>query len=248
MPICKICGVEKPESSFYKSNKSTCKECVKERNYQARVERNIGKAIAEGRDYNPTGHKIKIEVPEGYKYCNECKQILPISEFGYHRRNGNPHLNSVCKKCAVVRTMRCPNRTETQARSNATKEERRKTDAEYRKYLSDIDKKYYKSERGIKQKLLERAKSRAKGKGLECSITIDDIILPKVCPILEIPLKPGDSYDYMNSYSLDRIDNEKGYTKDNIRVISTLANMMKNCATKDQLKTFVKNIYNYIES
>lgn len=96
--------------------------------------------------------------------------------------------------------------------------------------------------------MLERARERAKGKGIECTITVDDINLPELCPILEIPLKPGDQYDYMSSYSLDRIDNTLGYVPGNIRVISTLANMMKNCATKEQLKTFVKNINNYLEN
>lgn len=33
MPICKICGIDKPESEYYKSNKATCKECKKKRDY-----------------------------------------------------------------------------------------------------------------------------------------------------------------------------------------------------------------------
>lgn len=246
MPTCKVCGKEKPKEEFYERNKSTCKECVKERNYQQRVARNKKKAEKLGIEYHPLGHRPNIEVPKGYKYCNECKQVLPISEFGFHRKNGNPHLNSVCKKCAVVRVLRCPNRVETQAKSNANKEEKRKIDAEYRRHLRDIDKKYYKSEKGIKQKMLERARSRAKGKGLECTITVDDIILPEKCPILEVPLRPGDAYDYDFSYSLDRIDNSKGYIPGNVMVISNLANKMKNCATKEQLKTFIKNINKYI--
>lgn len=110
MPICKVCGKDKPIEAFYTSNKSTCKECKNKRDYKARVERNRKKAEAEGREYKPRGMKPKLDIPEGYKYCNECEQVLPISEFGYYRKNGNPHLNSVCKKCAVIRVKRCPNR------------------------------------------------------------------------------------------------------------------------------------------
>lgn len=248
MPICKVCGKEKSENDFYTSNKSTCKECVKERNYYARVKRNTEKAKLEGKEYNPRGRKEKMNIPEGYAYCNECKQILPIEEFGKYHKNNKEYLNSVCKKCAVIRVLRCPNRAETQTRSNLNKETRRKSDEEYRKHLLEIDKKYYKSEKGIKQKLLERARERAKKRNLEIDITVDDIILPKKCPILEIPLSPGNQYDYLSSYSLDRIDNSKGYIKGNIRVISTLANIMKNSASNEQLITFSKNILNYINS
>lgn len=61
-----------------------------------------------------------------------------------------------------------------------------------------------------------------------------------LCPILGIELninsgKPG---AYTNSPSLDRINPLKGYTKDNIQVISQLANAMKHKATKDQLIKF----------
>ena len=248
MPICKICGIDKPESEYYKSNKVTCKECKKKRDYERRVERNRKKAEAEGKEYHPTGMREKRVIPEGYSYCNECQKILPISEFGWHKRNGISHINYVCKKCAVERVLKCPNRKETQKHSNENKEERRKNDPEYRKYLQEIDKKYYKSIKGIKQKLLERARERAKKRNLEINITVDDIELPEVCPILGIPLKPGDQYNYLDSYSLDRIDNSKGYIKGNIKVISTLANMMKNCASKEQLLTFVKTIPKYLET
>lgn len=246
MPICKVCGLEKPESEFYARNKSTCKECVKQRDYENRVRRNTLKAQAEGKEYHPRGRKEKIDIPEGYAYCTECKQILPVENFGNYTKNGKTYRRSVCKKCAVVRVLRCPNREETQRRSNERKEERRKNDPEYREYLSNIDKKYYKSEKGIKMKLLERARERCRKKGYDYDLTIDDIELPEKCPLLEIPLKPGDRYDYMDSYSLDRIDNSKGYIKGNVRVISTLANAMKNCATQEQLYLFIKNLPKYL--
>lgn len=149
MPICKICGIDKPENEYYKSNKSTCKECKKKRDYEQRVERNRKKAEAEGKEYHPRGMKEKKLIPDGCSYCNECRQILPESEFGWHKRNGVLHINYVCKKCAVVRVLRCPNRKETQKRSNENKEERRKNDPEYKKYLQEIDKRYYNRLKGL---------------------------------------------------------------------------------------------------
>lgn len=93
-------------------------------------------------------------------------------------------------------------------------------------------------------KMLRRAKSRAKEKSLEFNISIDDIFIPKECPILKIPLisKKGRPGCFDSSPSLDRIDPEKGYIKGNIMVISSLANVMKNNASVKNLINFSKYI------
>lgn len=89
-------------------------------------------------------------------------------------------------------------------------------------------------------KMHQRAKQRCKETGREFTIVVDDIIIPEVCPILGIKLNmnSGKSGAYRNSPSLDRIDNSKGYTKENIQVISQLANAMKCHATKEELLKF----------
>lgn len=91
-------------------------------------------------------------------------------------------------------------------------------------------------------KMHQRAKQRCKKSGLEFSISVDDIVIPDVCPILGIKLNmnSGRSGAYKNSPSLDRIDNTKGYTPDNIQVISQLANAMKGAASNDELLAFAK--------
>lgn len=89
-------------------------------------------------------------------------------------------------------------------------------------------------------KMLQRAKGRAKLKGLEFDLTVKDIIIPKHCPILGIELvcKSGTSGGQKNSPALDRKDSIRGYTKDNVQVISHLANMMKSYATNNELIKF----------
>ena len=95
-------------------------------------------------------------------------------------------------------------------------------------------------------KMLQRAKNRAKLKGLEFDLTVKDIIIPKHCPILGIELvcKSGTSGGQKNSPALDRKDSKRGYTKDNVQVISHLANMMKSHATSKELITFANWIIN----
>lgn len=91
-------------------------------------------------------------------------------------------------------------------------------------------------------KMLQRAKSRAKMKGLDFTIDVNDIIIPKLCPILGIELesKKGISGGQKRSPALDRVDPTKSYIKGNVRVISHLANMMKSHATEQEMITFSK--------
>lgn len=98
--------------------------------------------------------------------------------------------------------------------------------------------------RSPEQKMLARAKSRAKDFKLPFNLTIEDIVIPKVCPIMGIPLivHVGKSGTYPDSPSLDKIVPELGYIKGNVQVISSMANMMKGYATKAELITFAKSI------
>lgn len=82
-------------------------------------------------------------------------------------------------------------------------------------------------------KLLWGAKKRSNMNGRECNIDVNDIDIPKRCPILGIELKEnigagkyGGSTN-PNAPSLDRVDNRKGYVKQNVAVISRQANSIK---------------------
>ncbi len=97
----------------------------------------------------------------------------------------------------------------------------------------------------LRRKLLYAARGRAKKSGLPCTITVDDIVIPEICPVLGIPLFPsvgnGRKQPALipNSPSVDRLDNNKGYTPDNIRVISVRANDIKSNATLEELEAVV---------
>lgn len=82
--------------------------------------------------------------------------------------------------------------------------------------------------RNVNKSMYADARKRAKKKGIEFSLLIEDIHIPEQCPVLKIPLFQGDGGRIDNSPSLDRVDNDKGYTKDNIQVISQRANALKN--------------------
>jgi len=93
-------------------------------------------------------------------------------------------------------------------------------------------------------KMYHNAQHRAKKKGIPFTISMDDIVIPEVCPLLEIPLvSTHDKRDPRNP-SLDQIRPGKGYTPDNIQVISSRANWLKGDATLTELKTLVENLEN----
>ena len=87
--------------------------------------------------------------------------------------------------------------------------------------------------------MYHNAKHRAKKKGIPFTITMDDIVIPTLCPLLELPLSSwtGDKYAPHNP-SLDRIDPNPdiGYTADNIQVISRRANWLKADASIEELE------------
>ena len=94
------------------------------------------------------------------------------------------------------------------------------------------------------KRMLVEAKSRAKARDLLFDITEEDVKWNDICPVLGIPItfqrNKGPGGDD-NSPSLDRIDNEKGYVKGNVRLISNRANKLKNRMTKEEAFLIYQN-------
>lgn len=90
------------------------------------------------------------------------------------------------------------------------------------------------------KRMLRRAKTRARERGHEFNLELSDIHIPTHCPILgiELVVHKGSSGGKPNSPALDRIDNNKGYVKGNVMVVSHRANMMKVDASPEELLKF----------
>lgn len=87
--------------------------------------------------------------------------------------------------------------------------------------------------------LYNRLKASAKKRGIPFTLTLSNLhnlTWPISCPILGIGLKFNKGKAEDNSYSIDRVDNTKGYSIDNIIVISLKANKLKNIASATELK------------
>lgn len=85
--------------------------------------------------------------------------------------------------------------------------------------------------------MVRSAKKRATNSGVPFDLTISDIIIPKFCPVLGIPLVVAahNNAPTANSPSIDRIKPHLGYVKDNILVVSLKANQIKSNATPEEI-------------
>lgn len=86
------------------------------------------------------------------------------------------------------------------------------------------------------KKLFWSARSRAKVKGLFFNLDLDDVIIPKKCPLLNIDLCRGVNRVADTSPTLDRIRPEYGYIKGNVLIISQRANRIKNNSNSVELR------------
>jgi hypothetical protein len=216
MKICKHCNIEKPLSDFVKTKLtldgtiSTCKLCA---NKKVR-DRNFCVSLKE-------------------KSCCQCNKTKLAEEFPKNKQLPGG-LHSWCKECSNKKNKE----KEYYKNSQQVRKERRKNDPEFR---AKINKQKQESRlRNISSVLLGECKRRALKKGLEFDLTIEDIVIPNMCPILLQPIEQGNKDNYKFSPSVDRIDNTKGYIKGNVQIISMKANTIKNSATIEELILFAE--------
>jgi hypothetical protein len=171
------------------------------------------------------------------KKCSGCKKIMDEQFF---IKNDKEY--RMCNECREYQSLWKQNY-------------RQKNPEEYKKYRTEyngknIDKlKQYDTNRMLNRPeyfLFSSARSRARKSKLDFTITEVDIknLLDKIsfCPLRELKFDRGKNRKASpNSVSIDRIDSLKGYTKDNIQIISYKANLIKNAI---DLQTFDKIVNN----
>jgi len=91
----------------------------------------------------------------------------------------------------------------------------------------------------VEYRLFYTIKSRAKQWNIPFDLELGDIKIPDTCPCLGIPIRRGVGRIEDGSPSVDRLDPNKGYTKDNIWIISNKANRSKNSCTLSELESLV---------
>ena len=153
------------------------------------------------------------------KVCTKCKVDKPIEEY-HHRKDRPIGYASICNLCQRDKVKKY---RETNKEAILLKDKNKRLDISYRLYRS--------------------CKHSDKRRGLSFNLAIGDIVVPDTCPYLGVVLTNtiGSGFQDYNP-SIDRINNLIGYEKNNIQVISVLANRMKSTATAEQLLLFAKHI------
>lgn len=160
------------------------------------------------------------------KICTKCNEEKVLTQF-HKLKHGKYGRHSICMECR-------------KKYDNSEKRKAKRREYMRRRGYTEEDKYYY-AERRVNQPewyLHQGAKRRAKQRGIEFTLNIDDIIIPGYCPVLGIKLEmTATEKKYKandNSPSIDRIDSTKGYHKDNIAIISYRANIVKNSGTAEE--------------
>ena len=164
-----------------------------------------------------------LKLAQFTKICNSCKEEKPFSDFTKNKAAPDG-LQYKCSSCDV-----------------AYQKKRR---AENPQQQLDYQRSYQKNKRKDYnyrlQMLINASKQRAKNKNREHNITVEDIkaIYPLngCCPIFGMKLEFNSAGFRENSPSIDRIDSTKGYTPDNIQIISWKANRIKGYASTQELE------------
>lgn len=161
------------------------------------------------------------------KKCKKCGEDKLLTCF-YKSSTTKDRLNFYCSDCCKADNKRNKDiRSEKYQLAMLVPGARDLRNSKQRELLS----------KNLESYLLGVSKARAKKWNLEHNLEQTDIIIPDLCPILNVKLKRGTKY----APSIDRIDNNKGYIKGNILVISRLANMMKSSADLATLSIFCEN-------
>lgn len=194
-----------------------------------KINKSLNSIWYQAKKFNLTESEVLNNLPIGFAKCYVCGQLLPTEKFCRVKRLCNNNCEKRCKNC----------------KNKLVKETRRK----HKKLIFEQDdlKKNF-----LAKKIFNSIKYKAKKLKLDFDLSVDFLasIIPDKCPIFGFNLifnTNKSNKDY--APSIDRIDNTKGYIKENIQIISNRANRIKSDATVDELKKialYIENITNKI--
>ena len=167
-----------------------------------------------------------LKLIEQTKTCSACKEQLSIFSFSKNL-SAKDGLQYKCRPCDIqYQKQRRENNKDKVLEYGREYQQKRRESFEYRL-----------------QMLLNASRQRAKLKNREHTITLEDIkeLYPVdgKCPVFGFDLEFNNTGFRETSPSIDRIDSDKGYTKDNIQIISWKANRLKAYATVEDLEILV---------
>lgn len=152
------------------------------------------------------------------KVCTKCKVELSLDKFGTHKKTKSG-IDSWCRKCHSTESVK-------------SHKVRRKTIT------------------GYLRSRIWGSRREAINRGIYFNLTLDDLVeLYAVqnarCALSNEPMTfITEQGQVLTNISIDRIDSNGDYTKDNIQLVCYIVNAMKNIMTKDELFVWCQKIIN----
>ena len=275
MKICKKCKIEKEESEFRKNNKNKdgltaeCKSCLSNKERQARYIKRTGSLenYNEWVEFYDNRSNPNIIMTKTTNVCRKCGKEKELNEFVKDNRSIKGYSN-LCKECKKIESnlryekvkddfdfhnkklisSRKYKELHRENIQNSWIEYNNRPEVKEKNHLRYIERQEKLSKYDRVNAIIYRAKKRAIKYNLPFNITVEDLEITDTCPLLNIPLNWNGGPRNDNTPSLDKINPELGYIKGNCRIISNLANIMKNKASEKQLIIFSQNIKNYLDN
>jgi hypothetical protein len=155
------------------------------------------------------------QVEGGYLKCSSCQETKPETFFNKSNSKKNTSKKTyVCKDCAKKK-----------------------------------NRKYKNTETGYKNNLWNNLVGNAKRRNIPVLICKEDIDLiykeqKGLCAVTGMPMEYVSGVESKNSFavSVDRIDSNKGYTKDNVRLVCARVNLIKMEMEDEQMKYWCEAI------
>lgn len=171
------------------------------------------------------------------KVCHNCTRELPLEAFNKDSKRPDGR-RSRCRECDAAYFQQ-------KYKDPAWRELHGKRSKDRRTRLKDVD-----PARLWAYDAVANAKMRAKRSGLPCTISMQDVmdVVATTCPLLGLPIIYATGKIHDNSPTLDRKICAKGYTKDNIAVVSHRANRLKSDSTIEELQLLLNNLVQYLNS
>lgn len=194
------------------------------------------------------------------KICRKCGNLKDIEEFGRHSRSKDGR-RSQCKDCVVLASRawrgKNPERSEQNAKASYEKNKAARIASAKKWALANPEKR----KESIKKtkyvtrwhiRLANQCSRRAKKKGLLCTVTANSLLAlferqGGRCHWLGIPMRLVPTHD-PSRVSVDRLNNELGYTEDNVVLSCQFANLGRWCATVSTFSKFLEDLRSHIRS
>lgn len=209
-------------------NKKTIKQCIKHLLLKSHVIRYRAKSLGLERfdDYDSNS-----------KVCRKCQNQIPKTEFS-KKSDSRDGLSSICNNCQKIKADKdYLNRDKDKMAKQAViaKINRTKDPIKCREFRLKL--------------CLNYAKRRALKKGIDFDLDYKWINsnTKENCPVFDVPFnfasfrKGRGAFNEQSKFSpsIDRLDNNKGYTKENCVIISVKANLLKGKSSLKDLQSLV---------